>query len=491
MSLLDSLANRLFKEPIRRQALAIAETENYFTVGASNWTSSDRDRYPYDRQEILQQALEAWRVNPLARRLVELTSQYVIGDGLVFSCKHEATQKFLNRFWNHPLNHMTTRVIELCDELTRTGNLFLLVSTDPSGMSYIRAIPTADIDRIDHLPNDIEQPILFYPKASADNLNPPPYPAYNPATDTTNSQIDTVAGIFKPQGETFQPVMLHYAINRPIGAQWGESDLSPQLRWLSRYANWLEDRARLNRFRTSFVYVVKAKFTSEAERLARQARLNANPPTPGSILVCDESEEWSVISPTLDSKDANTDGLAIKKMISAGAGVPLHFLAEPESATRTTAEAAGGPTFRRFEQRQNFFLWLVKDLLTVVVNRRAQVDRRIPTSRDWSRVEKANLEIKVTGPDISARDNAALSMAAVNAMTASTTLFDRGLIDESELLRIVYRFFGETEDIEDVLARRKNKPVIPARAPENQENTPGGKSNPLQPAANDELSDIS
>ena len=62
--------------------------------------------------------------------------------------------------------------------------------------------------------------------------------------------------------------MLHYAINRPVGAQWGESDLAPVLRWLSRYAAWLEDRARLNRFRTAFLYIVHAKFSSEAERRA-------------------------------------------------------------------------------------------------------------------------------------------------------------------------------------------------------------------------------
>ncbi len=51
--------------------------------------------------------------------------------------------------------------------------------------------------------------------------------------------------------------MLHYAINRPVGALRGESDLAPLLRWLSRYAAWLEDRARLNRFRTAFLYVVR------------------------------------------------------------------------------------------------------------------------------------------------------------------------------------------------------------------------------------------
>ena len=62
------------------------------------------------------------------------------------------------------------------------------------------------------------------------------------------------------------------------------------------------------------------------------------------------------------SQEAGEDGLAAKRMIAAGAGIPLHFLAEPESATRTTAECAGGPTFRRYEQRQKFFLWMLGDL---------------------------------------------------------------------------------------------------------------------------------
>lgn len=66
----------------------------------------------------------------------------------------------------------------------------------------------------------------------------------------------------------------------------------------------------------------------------------------------------------------------------SGTGFPLRWRvsedpAEPESSTRTTAEAAGGPTFRRFEQRQHFFLWLLSDLLHMVISRRALVDKTL------------------------------------------------------------------------------------------------------------------
>src|SRR6185369_572056 len=146
----------------------------------------------------------------------------------------------------------------------------------------------------------------------------------------------------------------------------------------------------------AFMYVVSAAFQSKADRLTRQAELNANPPTPGAVLVKDSGESWDVLQPSLASHDAGEDGLALKKMISAGSGNPLHFLAEPESATRTTAEAAGGPTYRHYEQRQNYFLWLLGDVARVVLNRRALVDAAV----------RADEPVAITGADISARDNA-------------------------------------------------------------------------------------
>jgi len=328
---------------------------------------------------------------------------------------------------------MGVRVYEWCDELTRSGNLFLLLSTDAAGMSYVRAVPSAQVKQIISRPNDLDQETAYEMQPDWSGNNPLTWPAYNPQTDAPGAE------------GSFKTVMLHYAINRPVGAQWGESDLAPALRWLSRYAAWLEDRARLNRFRTAFLYIVHAKFSSEAERRARQSALNATPPTPGSILVTDENETWEALHPRLESEDAGQDGLALKKMLAAGAGIPMHFLAEPEGSTRTTAEAAGGPTYRHFEQRQRFFLWMLGDLLRAVLNRRAAVDGRV----------SRHAEIEISGADISARDNVSLSMAASNISQVLQDLRDRGLIDDAEMLRLVYRFCGENQDVEEMLQRGK------------------------------------
>jgi len=412
--------------PARRDAerkrLSVLETDNTFLVGTRSLADAPRDRRSYDRSQILEDCLDAWRFNPLARRIVELTSQYVVGGGMLVSCEHAATQAFVQDFWQQRLNRMEVRLVEMCDELSRSGNLFVLLSTDGAGMSYLRVVPAADIGRIECAPNDIEQPAAFFGRMDLSTGECPRYPAYDPQQDGPDEE------------GRFEAVMLHYAINRPAGAQWGEPDLAPLLRWLARYAGWLEDRVRLNRFRNAFMYVVKARFTSEGARQARQAMLAANPPAPGSVLVTDESEEWSVISPKLEALDASTDGLAVKKMIAAGAGVPLHFLAEPESSTRTTAEAAGSPTFRRFEQRQRTFQWLLQDLLRVVLQRRSLVDSSV----------RADVPIAIHAADISARDNTALAQAGLDAVSVLEKLVDRGLIAPQEMLRVVYRFMGES-----------------------------------------------
>jgi len=407
----------------------------------------NRDRQPYDHQSILQQALLAWRTNPLARRIVGLTSQYVVGGGIRIQCDHPDTQRFLDQWWQADLNQCALRVYEWCDELTRSGELFFLLSTDQAGMSYVRAVPAAQIDRIETAQNDLQQEIRFMQAATNPFEEAQSWPSVDPLNDQPGSD------------GRYPTVMLHFAINRPVGAVRGESDLAPILRWLNRYAAWLEDRARLNRYRNAFYFVVRSRFVSENERAARQATLNLTPPSPGSILVTDESEQWDVIHPRLESNDANADGLAIKKMIAAGAGLPLHFLAEPESSTRTTAEAAGGPTFRHFEQRQQFFCEMIRQLARVSLNRMAHYDSSL----------NPQASLQVMGADLSARDNASLAIATRAASRTFTDLFDRSLIGEQELLRMVYRFAGEVVNPDLV---GKGSPSAARRPPQGRNTSP-------------------
>ena len=412
----------------RRAEMSASADDNFFIPGES--PNALRDRVQINIQELLQKSLLAWRENALARRIVNLQTQYVVGTGITIKCDDVRAADFIQKFWDHPLNHMTTRAAEWCDELTRAGNLFILLSSDLAGMTYVRAVPATAIREIETAKNDYEQALWF------EYIE-------NEAMETTVVQADDRLN------PVLDPRMLHFPINRPVGAKWGEPDLAPVLDWLRLYSGWLEDRARLNKYRNSFLFTVKTQLKTEQERQRRQNQLNARPLTPGSILVTTDAEEWDVIAPQLESAQAAEDGLAIKKQIAAGVGIPLHFLAEPESQNFASAEAAGGATYRTFEERQQLFLWMLTQVIRAAMRRRRLVDHDFP----------AEAEFELVGADIYERDNTQMSTAAATMSNVATQLRKLGYISKEEFVRLVYKYGGESADAADILAAGAADPL--------------------------------
>ena len=428
-------------------SLGLERDNNFFTGGLSPLYES---RNTWDRKKIFAESMRAWRVNPIARRIVKLISSFVIGKGITVKCDHAPTQKFLLEWWNHPLNRIDRNAKRWKDEDTRTGNLFMLFNVRPDGMTFVRAVPAEQIEEIETAENDVEQEVRF----SNDPTGTEGWDAYNPDLEQDR-------------------FMVHFASNKPVGSAWGEADLSPLLVWIGRFSSWLEDRVRLNRFRTAFMYVISGSYTSEAERSAREKQINANPPKPGSVLVLNSNngESWSILGAQLDSFDANTDGLAIKKMIASGIGFPLHYLAEPESATRTTAEAAGTPTFRTLEEAQDDYFSLLADLAHVAVEVRARFDAAVdPTAA-----------IRVEGPDITERDNATLALALGRSYPPLADMFDRELIEAPELLRITYKMFAEVWEGKGQ-PTGKRKPL--SKSPTQPPNPATDETDPQEPTDN-------
>ena len=239
---------------------------------------------------------------------------------------------------------MDNRLLGMSDELSRAGNLFLLISTDPSGMNDIRAVNTEQIAEITTAPHDPEQELSFILREDLEVILKMTWSSVSIAPTTS---IDT-----PDEHGNFQPVMVHYAVNRPAEQLLGELDLSDLLKWLGRYSAWLEDRVRLNRFRNAFLYVVKASYTSETARKARQLELAA---TSLPRLHPRHRSERRMVG-HVPQFEAMMLYAPPSKMIAAGAWIPMHFLAEPESATRTTAELSSEPTYHKFEQRQQVMI---------------------------------------------------------------------------------------------------------------------------------------
>ena len=163
-------------------------------------------------------------------------------------------------------------------------------------------------------------------------------------------------------------VMLHFAINRDAGAIRGRSDLAQIIPWLTRYDRWLTDRVRLNTYKTAFLWHVQIENAQPSVIEAKRAQY-AHVPSPGSIIVSDASETWNAVQPSIGADDAEADGHALRMMIAAGAGIPLHWLAEPEGANRATATEMREPIIRRIEARRTLFLRAVQTIIAAAIAR--------------------------------------------------------------------------------------------------------------------------
>lgn len=426
MSWRDRLAERLFGDVIEervRLAVKVVDDRWWRQVGGA---AGPQDKKWWELRDDFEDALKAWRTNPLAFRVVSLTTDYVVGSGIQISSPVAYVDRFVSEFWQHRQNRMGMRIYSWCDELARAGELFVVLFTNPAdGMSYVRTIPAVKVDRIEVDDEDLERELRCHELRNDDVIQGKWWAGWEMAKD----DLET-------------PVMLHYAVNRAVGCVRGQGDLVPILPWLRRYREWLEDRVRVNRYKNAFLWHVKLQGAGPGDIEAKQGQYS-KPPSPGSVIVTDETEDWSPVQPKIQAEDVKDDGKALRLMVAAGAGIPLHYLAEGETATRTTAREMVGPTVRHYEHRQRFFCELLVDVIEKAAYR-ARVAGQLSRPR-------GGLQLSYVVADLREEDNLKVARAAKEIVEYLRAMKAQGWITDRKAMELAYKFAGEVIDVEALL----------------------------------------
>jgi hypothetical protein len=139
-------------------AVPVGRDDNGLVLRATAGTSFDRSWS--DLYADMEDAREAWRKHPLAKRLVGLTTAYVVGGGVTVGSEYEPLARFIRGFWLH--NRMDQRLDEWVDELGRAGELFPVLFTNPvSGQSTVRTVPASLITAVDYDVDDYERELRY------------------------------------------------------------------------------------------------------------------------------------------------------------------------------------------------------------------------------------------------------------------------------------------------------------------------------------------
>ncbi len=414
--------------------MATGDEEDYYWRRLSdNWFQ--KDPIPSTYLELHNACYEAYNANPLAFAIVEITTSFVLGKGVTVSASHPSVQQVLMDFWNDPDNHMETRVYALCTELSLYGEQFVRFYVNKmDGSLKIRQVDPSIIDQIETDPDDIETVVRFHRRPVGPSATQPG----DPAPVTPQEQHNFEGEWFAAGSE-----MVQFCINKVSNAKRGKSDLATLLPWLRRYKDWLTDRVRINKYKGAFLWDVQLQ-GADKKAIDRKKMEHTIPPEPGSVIIHNESEQWSAVRPEINANEAAEDGRALKLMIAVGAQLPEHYLSDGSNGNRATAAEMGLPTLLKFQRRQYVMRSLLRTILDRVLLEARKAKRLAP---------EIDMHYDILFPEIDVADHQALAGATHTLVSALTVAKQQGWVSDETAMRLLFQFAGEEVDVHQEQAR--------------------------------------
>lgn len=333
-------------------------------------TTSSRDISPLTQDRVLQLAGYLYETNPLARRICELTKDFVVGDGFTVSSPVPEIEAILTAMWNDPITNLAqTQHLKALEIGLYGEQVWPAFVHTVTGHVRLGVIDPLNIERVIHDPDNAAIPIGVQVK-KGQGQEARVYRVIYPAPDGELFSESTVA-----IRESFTSGECFYsAVNKLTGQTRGRSDLLSLIDWLDGYDRYLFDTMERSGLINAFVWDVVLKGAKQPEIDAWLTKHGA-PPKPGTVRAHNESEEWTAQTPDMKHADTETGSRILKNHILGGSGIPSHWLSDGGDANLATATAMSTPVMRRLQARQN----VVKEMFSAVC--RYQVQQAVSKGR--------------------------------------------------------------------------------------------------------------
>lgn len=302
------------------------------------------------REFVLTNTHAAYARNPIANRACKYTASFVVGEGFSLACKANEVRELLEAFIDHEDNDLRTYERQAPIDLLVDGELMLrLYRGSDETAGQLAAVPQRPWEC-----QYIQTEKGFFRRRIA----------YHFVRSLTEGDAWTSAGETETE-DVPAADMLHVAINRHGYELRGRPELYAALPWLRAYKEWLENRARQNHWRTSFMWFVQVK-TTAANAVAAVAARWRRPPTPGSVAVESDAVNVLPLSNPIAANDASEDGRQIKLMTAVAFGLPEYMLADGSNANLASSTSQQLPALMTFADMQRT---LIEELWTPLFRR--------------------------------------------------------------------------------------------------------------------------
>ena len=270
-----------------------------------------------------------------------------------------------------------------------------------------------------------------------------------------------------------------FRVNDLSSGSRGRSDMLAQIDWADAYEEFLFGELDRSRFLRSFVWDVKLTGATPEQVKARAAEITA--PAPNSVRVHNDAEEWSDVTPALQSGDSKEQARLFRNHILGGGTMPETWFGGGGDVNRSTAGEMSEPTFKIYSMRQNVFKYMLESMgkfqLRMVHKRTSKETEPDFADDAW--------KVRAVFPEMISKDVSKFTTALAQASAGAAMCVAQGFVTKLTATRIVEKLaaelgvpFDAEDEIAKALAEMKTKQEEDATIPP----LPGSEDDDADPA---------
>lgn len=360
-----------------------------------------RDLTPMAQDRMLEVAWFLYEQNPFARRLINMMTDLVVGEGVAVEAEEPKILEAATKVWNHPINRIGDRSREFHNSLALNGEICLPVGVnDVSGVPTLGYIDPYQIDEIEHRPDNVLVPTFVRLKKQAHETEPRRIAIIN--ENPLTGQLE---------GECF-----YYAINKLPNSLRGRSDLLALADWLDMFDQYMFAEVERVRLLSAFVYDLEIKDGTTESINARLAEIGT--PQNGQIFGHNQNETLEAKAPMLNATDRSDTARLLTTHIAGSLGMPISWFGWQDS-NRATIEGQNDYATKTPSARQKEFGAFLNGIVRFGIEKQRTANRVL--FRQSNGKELANDKFGVVMPEIAAKDVSRVSSALAQVVAAMDT----------------------------------------------------------------------
>lgn len=411
--------------------------------------SNQRPLDPIVREQMLKIAYYLYDSNPIAKRILELTRDFVLGDEVTLSLEPlnkepHPGQEVLDAFWNDPLNRMDLKLWDRVLELGMYGEQIWPVSVNTAnGHTRLGYIDPASVQKVEYDLEAIDEPRRVIVRGPS-GTEPITYEVVRLDEDPGSK---TYGRMIVPGEKS----CFFFAVNKVSNSDHGRSDLLAVADWVDLFDQTLFNEADRQVLLKSFVWDVTLQDADQAKMDAYAA--SNPPPKPGSVRYHNQTVKWEAVTPDLKSADAQTGADLLLSVISSGVGIPKFWLNGIMDVNRASATEMGEPTIKHLEARQRYVGYMLRLVGTFVLDQ-AEIRGRLPRRKADASGTPAPWPLSVNLPPLRAKDQKAIAETFSTAMNGLAVARQEGAVDLEVMIKVAVMLLGQLGIEVDVDALR-------------------------------------